>query len=203
MIPEIDTQITIPLSTLQTITQNNQISYVELTLKDPNQANQVLTNLTQTLPPNTKITSLQQVTAFVADINNQTATFIDVWSIAIYIVVIGASYLLVARVVNESRYDLYILRTLGAKKTATFSLILIYALTLAFLGALIGFSLGLVGTQTASTLIRWTSGNAFLSPFLEVNQVLQLLLLTLTSALIGSLYPAIKTAQTITKESYQ
>jgi len=117
--------------------------------------------------------------------------------------VAGAAYIIVARVVNESRYDLYILRTLGAKKTSTFSLILTYTLMLAFLGALIGFSLGLVGTQTASTLLRWNFGNAFLAPFLEVNQVLQLLLLTLTSALVGSLYPAIKAAQTVTEERYQ
>jgi ABC-type lipoprotein release transport system permease subunit len=199
-----DTQITMPLSTLQTLTQNtNQISHIEFTIKDTNQANTILNNLTQTLPANTKITSLQQITTFAGDINNQTATFITVWSIAIYMVVAGASYIVVARIINESQHDLYILRTIGSKKSATFSLILIYALTLAFLGALIGFSLGLVGTQTISTFIRWQYGNAFLAPSLEVTQVLQLLLLTITAALIGSVYPAIKAVQTITRVDHQ
>jgi len=194
-----DTQIITPLSTLQTLTQNtNQISHIEFTIKDTNQANKILNNLTQTLPPNTKITSLQQITTFADNINNQTATFINIWSIAIYIVVTAASYLIVARIITESQYDLYILRTLGAKKSSIFSLILIYALTLAFLGALIGFSLGLVGTQTISTFIRWQFGNAFLAPSLEVTQILQLLLLTITAALIGSLHPAIKATQALT-----
>jgi ABC-type antimicrobial peptide transport system permease subunit len=71
------------------------------------------------------------------------------------------------------------------------------------LGALIGFSLGLVGTQTISTFIRWQYGNAFLAPSLEVTQVLQLLLLTITAALIGSVYPAIKAVQTITRVNHQ
>ena len=199
-----DTQITMPLPTLQAITQDNtQISYIEFTLKDPNKATAVINNLTQTLPSNIKITGIQQVTAFAQDINNQTTVFINVWSIAIYIVVAAAAYLIVARVLNESQYELYILRTIGAKKTATFNLILIYSITLALIGALIGLSLGIVGTQTAATFIRWQFGNTLLAPYLELNQSLQIITFTLAAAFIGSVYPAIKATQTIMRENRQ
>jgi len=197
-----DTELTMPLTTLQSITQENTIvSFIEFSVKDQTQATKIIANLTQTLPPNTKITSTQQITAFAQDINNQTVAFINVWSIAIYTVVVASAYIIVARVVNESEYELQMLRTLGTKKTTTVNLILIYTLTLAFIGALIGLSLGIVGTQTAATLIRWKFGNALLAPFLEVNQALQIVLLTFASAFIGSVYPAIKGAQTITRES--
>ena len=199
-----DTQITMPLTTLQTITQDNtQISYIEFTLKDPNKATTAINNLTQTLPSNLKITGIQQVTTFAQDINNQTTVFINVWSIAIYIVVAAAAYLIVARVLNESEYELYILRTIGAKKTAIFNLILIYAITLALIGGLIGLSLGIVGTQTASTFIRWQFGNTLLAPYLELNQSLQIITFTLAAAFIGSVYPAIKATQTIMRENHQ
>ena len=197
---QMDTQITMPLSTLQSLTQNtNQISLIEFTLKDPTRASTVLNNLTQTLPPNTKITALQQITTFANNINNQTVTFINVWSIAIYLVVAGASYLIVTRVLNESQYDLYMLRTMGTKRPAVFALIVVYVLLLAFLGALFSFSIGLVGTQTISTFIRWQFGNVFLAPSLEVTQALQLLLFTVTASLMGSIYPAIKAMQPITR----
>ena len=83
-----------PLSTLQAITQNsNEISLIEFSIKDPGKATAVLENITTTLPTNIKITSIQQVPTFAQDINNQTATFINVWSITVYIVVIAARML--------------------------------------------------------------------------------------------------------------
>ena len=197
-----DTQITMPLSSLQAITQENSgISLIEFSLKDPQKANKVLENLTQTLPTNIKITSLQQVPTFAQDINNQTATFINVWSIAIYTVVIAASYVIASRAINEARYELYTLRTIGARRKTTLSLIITYTLTITLAGSVVGLSLGIVGTQTASTLVRWLWGNALLSPFLNVNQALEIFLLAFAASFIGCIYPAIKGTQIIAEET--
>ncbi len=90
-----DAELTMPLTTLQSITQeNNTVSFIEFSIKDPTQANKILASITQTLPSNTKITSTQQITAFAQDINNQTIVFINIWSIAIYAVVVAASYII-------------------------------------------------------------------------------------------------------------
>ncbi|MFA5573245.1 MAG: hypothetical protein WDA42_09065, partial [Candidatus Bathyarchaeia archaeon] len=167
---QVDTQIVMPLSSLQVLTQDSGVSHVEFSLKDSGRAGEVLGNLSGVLPVGVEVTSLQQVSVFAADVNSQTSVFVGVWSVAIYFVVAGASYLVVARVVSESWYDLFVLRTIGAKRLGTFGLILSYALMLCFLGGLLGFSLGLVGSQVGSTLLRWSFGNAFLAPFLEVGQ---------------------------------
>ena len=193
-----DTEVIMPLINLQKITQNNDtVSFIEFSIKDPNQADKIIANITQTLPPNTKITSTQQIAAFAQDVNNQTVVFINIWSIAIYTVVVAASYIIATRAVNEAEYELYMLRTLGAKKKITVNLIMIYALTLAFVGSIMGLSIGIVGTQAASTFVRWIWGNSQLAPFLEVNQALEILLLAFASSFIGSIYPAIRGGQNI------
>lgn len=199
---QIDTQITMPLSTLQAITQNsNEISLIEFSIKDPGKATAVLENITTTLPTNIKITSIQQVPTFAQDINNQTATFINVWSITVYIVVIAASYVIASRVIDEARFELHTLRTIGAKRKTALTLIITYTLAITFAGALIGLSLGIVGTQTASTFLRWHFGNSFLSPFLNLNQALEILLLSFAASSIGCIYPAIKGTRIITQEN--
>ncbi len=196
-----DAELIMPLSSLQNITQQiDAVSFIEFSIKDSSKADNVLANLTQTLPPQTKIVNTQQVVPFAQDINNQTVTFISVWSVSVYIVVIAASYIIVARVVNESEYELSILRNLGAKKKTAFTTIMLYMLTIAVLGSLIGLSLGIVGSQGGATAVRLVLGNAQLAPFLEVNQALQIVLLALVSALFGGIYPAIKGAQKVATE---
>jgi ABC-type lipoprotein release transport system permease subunit len=197
-----DTQLIIPLTTLQNLTQQNTtISYIEFSIKDTSKANQTISNLTQTLPSTIKITGTQQIVAFASDINTQTVTFINVWSIAIYIVVMAASYITCSRLINEAEYYLYTLRTLGAKKTSTLNLILIFVLVIALVGSILGLSVGVVGTQLASTAVRWVFGNTQLAPFIEVNQTLQILGLSLAAATIGAIYPAVKGSQIVTREN--
>ena len=198
---QIDTQIIIPLSTLQALTLNNQISFIEFSIKDPQKATDLIENLTKTLPEETKITNTQQVPTFAQDINDQTATFINVWSIAVYIVVIASSYVIASRIIDEARFELHTLRTIGAKRKTTLTLILTYTMAVAFAGALVGISLGIVGTQTASTLLRWQFESSFLNPFLTVQQALEILLLALAASLIGSIYPAIKGTKIIAQET--
>jgi ABC-type lipoprotein release transport system permease subunit len=197
-----DSELIMPLSTLQALTQKNAtISYIEFSLKDQNKAAQTLNNITQTLPPNTKVMQTQQLVAFAQDINNQTIAFINLWSTAIYVVVIAASYIMAARLVNEAEYELCMLRNLGAKKKVTLSLILIHTLIIAFVGSVIGIAVGIVGTQMAATGVRWVWGNSQLAPFLQPQQALQILLIALASSMVGSVYPAINATKAATRET--
>jgi ABC-type lipoprotein release transport system permease subunit len=197
-----DSQLILPLATLQQLTGVTQtVSIVEFSIKDTHKASVTLANFTQALPPTVKITSTQQVTAFASDINNQTVNFIGIWSIAVYAVVVAASFVIATRAINEAQYDLYTLRTLGAKKKASIYLVLTYVLTVAFVGTFLGLSLGIVGTQLASTALRWAIGNSQLAPFLEVNQAFTILILSLASSAAGAIYPAVKGVQTIAREN--
>ncbi|MCW4025646.1 MAG: FtsX-like permease family protein [Candidatus Bathyarchaeota archaeon] len=192
-----DSEIILPLSTLQNITQTTHASFIEFSVKDTSQANKTISSLTQILPSNVHIISLQQVGTFVEDVNNQTVAFIDLWSLAIYAVVVAASYVISTRIVNEAQYELSMLRMLGAKKKFVFNSVLFYTLSVAVVGSVVGVSLGVVGTQVGSSLLRWIGSGSLLAPFLEVNQALMILLLAFLASFIGCVYPALKGAQTL------
>jgi ABC-type lipoprotein release transport system permease subunit len=196
-----DSEIIVPLATLADAENSRNVSFIEFSLSDPNQANTALKNLNENLTGSIKITNTQQIVAFAADINNQTVVFIGIWSVAIYVVVAAASYVISTRAVNEAEYELYMLRNLGAKKHSTITLIVFYALIIAALGSVIGVSLGIVGTQLASTGIRWLWGNTQLAPFLGINQTIEILLFALAAAVIGSIYPAVRAGQNTPKEA--
>jgi ABC-type transport system, involved in lipoprotein release, permease component len=197
-----DSQLIIPLTTLQNITsQTSTVSYIEFSVKDTAKSPQTIANLTSTLPSNIQILSTQQVISFASNINDQTVNFIDVWSIAIYIVVIAASYVTASRLINESEDDIYTLRTLGATKRGTLNLVITYVIAIGLLGSLLGLSVGIVGTQIASTAVRWVLGNSQLAPFIDVNQTLQILVISLICAVAGGIYPAIKGVSIVTREN--
>jgi ABC-type lipoprotein release transport system permease subunit len=186
-----DAELTIQLSTLQSYLGADSVSCIEFSLKEPAKAESALKNITQTLPLNTKITETQQVASFAQSVNSQTVAFITLWSVAVYIVVAAASYVIAARAVNEAEYELGMIRTIGAKKNVTFQLVLTYALVIGLAGSVLGVSAGIVGTQAASTFVRWIWGNTFLAPFLEPTQALWILLFTFSASIIGSFYPAL------------
>jgi len=129
------------------------------------------------------------------DMNSQTLTFLNLWSIAVYAVVAAASYVVATRLVAESSYELAMLRALGAKKRLLFKLVLTYTATTALLASILGLALGTAGTQTASTMLRWIWTNVEVNSFLEPSQALQTLLLTLASSTLGCLYPALRCAR--------
>jgi ABC-type antimicrobial peptide transport system permease subunit len=85
---------------------------------------------------------------------------------------------------------------IGAKKRLVFTLILAYTVTIALLGSILGIALGIAGTQAASTMLRWILPSVDVTPFLEAEQALQTLLLTLASSVIGCIHLALKSART-------
>ena len=196
-----DTEVIMSQKTLQTLTQNVSVSFIEFSLKDPDIDNQVIDSVAQNLPNDIKLVKVQQTAEFVQDLNNQIVLFINTWSLAIYAVVVAASYIVASRLVTEAEYELYMLRTLGAKKKATVSLILIHTLTLAFVGSILGIALGIVGTQIAATGVRLFWGNFLLAPFLQPEQALQIILIVLASSIIGGAYPAIAATRNAQKET--
>jgi ABC-type lipoprotein release transport system permease subunit len=100
----------------------------------------------------------------------QTVAFLNVWSIAVYAVVAAASYIAATRLITESSYELAMLTAIGAKKRLTFTLILAYTITIALLSSILGIALGIAGTQTASTMLRWIMPSVDVTPFPEAEQ---------------------------------
>jgi ABC-type lipoprotein release transport system permease subunit len=192
-----DTELLVYMKTANILAGNNlTISFIEFSLKDNVNSREALSQITQLLPENTKLIQAQQLKTFAQQINMQVVNFLNIWSIAVYAAVATASYIVSTRLIIELSYELSILKALGAKKHQIFTLMLAYIATIAFLSSILGISLGIAGTQTLSTMLRWMLQNVDITPFLEVEQAIQTLLLTFISSIIGCIYPIIKSART-------
>jgi len=95
----------------------------------------------QAASPNFEISKLFKLTGEAHKITNYLSVLIVFLSFA------GIFFTLFNNI-NERKYDLAILRTLGFSKRKVFSIILIEGMTIAFLGSLIGLLLGLVIYKT-------------------------------------------------------
>jgi ABC-type lipoprotein release transport system permease subunit len=192
-----DAELVAPMETANMLAGNNDtVSLIEFSLKEGVDSREALGQIAQLLPVNVKIVQAQQLKEFAQQMNMQTVAFLNVWSIAVYAVVAAASYIAATRLITESSYELAMLTAIGAKKRLVFTLILAYTITIAFLGSILGIALGTAGTQAASTMLRWIMPSVDVTPFLEAEQALQTLLLTLASSVIGCIYPALKSTRT-------
>lgn len=190
-----DTEIIVPMAVAHYLCAENAVSFIEFAPKDPAAADETINSITPLLSPTETIVKVQQVETFAQDINNQFVAFLNLWSFAIYTVVVAASYVVASRLITESKYELAMFRTIGAQKRATFQLVLFYTVAIAFLGSMLGLSIGIAGAQVASTAVRWVWGSMQLAPFLEAGQALQILLVALTASVAGCIYPALKSAR--------
>jgi ABC-type lipoprotein release transport system permease subunit len=192
-----DTELLVPMKTANMLEGNNlTISFIEFSLKDDINSREALSQIAQLLPENAKLVQAQQLKTFAQQINMQVVNFLNIWSIAVYAAVAVASYIVSTRLIIELSYELSMLKALGAKRHQIFTLMLAYIATIAFLSSILGISLGIACTQTVSTMLRWTLQNVDITPFLEVEQAIQTLLLTFISSIIGCIYPITKSART-------
>jgi ABC-type lipoprotein release transport system permease subunit len=192
-----DIELVVPMDTAYMLAgKNNTVSFIEFSLKDGVDSRVALDKIVQLLPEGTKIVKVQQMKEFAQQTNTQVVNFLNVWSLAVYAVVAAASYIASTRLIMESSYELAMLTAMGAKKRLTLTLVLAYTAAIALLGSILGVALGIAGTQTASAILRWVQPNIDVSPFLELEQVIKILLLTFTSSIMGSVYPSLKSVRT-------
>ncbi|MEM4521811.1 MAG: FtsX-like permease family protein [Nitrososphaeria archaeon] len=191
-----DVEVIVPMKALIHLTGNDtNPSIIEFAFKE-DVGGEAVNYVIKLLPKDVRVVKVQQLKKFVYEINAQTLSFLNIWSIAVYAVVAAASYIIAVRLVAESSYELAMLKVLGAKKRLIFTIVLAYTLVVAFTGSVLGISLGTVGAQVASTVFRWVQPRVDVEPFLEVWQALQILMLTLFSSIVGCMYPALKSTRT-------
>ena len=188
-----DAQIVAPTDIAQQLTGENSTSFVEFSLKTDSSQSAV-GSIEQALPTDVKIVKVQELKGFIQDVSDQTLSFLNLWSIGIFVVIAAASYLVATRLVTESTYELSMLRSLGSNRGLLFRLVFTYIVAVASLGIVLGLSIGIVGAQAASTMANWIQPGVTLAPFLEIGQAAQLAAFTFLSAILGCLFPAFKSA---------
>ena len=186
-----DTEIIVPMNVANLLNDNDKVSIIEFTLNDGH-SHDAIDQLREKLPTDINIVSTQQTQAFIQDINNQTIGFFSLWSITVYATVTAASYVVATRLTFESNYELTMLKTLGGKPVLLFTLILTFTFTISFLASILGLAIGLAGAQMTSTIARWVWGSFGIMPFLEMQQITQIVLFALAASILGSIYPALK-----------
>ncbi len=187
-----DAELIAPMQTLNSLTEDeNTVSFIEFSLKR-GISPETVSQIAQFLPENVKLVQAQQLEEFTRQMNIQTLSFLKAWSLAVYAVVAAASYIVATRLVIEFSYEFTVLRGLGAKKGLIFMLILSYIAVLTIFSSILGVTIGTVGVQVTSSLLRWILPSLDLTPFIEAKQVAQIVLFTTTFSILGSVYPALK-----------
>jgi len=192
-----DAELLVPMETANMLSGNNDtVSLIEFSLKEGVNIHEALSQIGQILPRNARLIQAQQLPEFLRQMCTQTLAFLNLWSLAVYGVIVAASYTNAVRLITDSSYEIAMLKVLGAKKSLIFILILAYTTTIAYLGSVLGIALGIAGTQTASTMVRWMVPNIAMKPFLKPEQTLQTMLLAYSSSMLGCIYPALKSMRT-------
>jgi len=82
-----DAELIVPMEAIHQLTGNDdKISVIEFTLKEDVKEEAIL-NLIKLLPTDVKVVKAQQLKEFMQDMNSQTLTFLNLWSIAVYAIV--------------------------------------------------------------------------------------------------------------------
>ncbi|MCW3995291.1 MAG: FtsX-like permease family protein [Candidatus Bathyarchaeota archaeon] len=193
---QLDSELLVPIETANYLTGNSNLSFIEFTLKDNINRQDVVDHIERLLPPDVKVIKVQQTGLFLKQTTNETLSFLSVWSIAVYVLVAAASYVVSTRLAVESEYELAMLKAIGANPLKVSSVIFAYAMLVAFAGSVLGIAVGIVGTQVVSSVFRvWQ--NVQVTPFLEVAQVGQILVLSLAFSAFGCVYTAAKVARKV------
>jgi ABC-type lipoprotein release transport system permease subunit len=190
-----DNELLVPIETANYLTRSNGLSLIEFNFKEKVSRQEALDRLAASLPDDMQIVKVQQTGRFMQQSIGETLNFLAVWSIMVYFVVAAASYVVSTRLIVESEYELATLKAIGEKKRYLFATVFTYTLATALAGAFLGISLGIVGTQVASTALRWVWQSVQVTPFLKPDQVGQILLLSLAFSALGCVYPAFKSTQ--------
>jgi len=171
---------------------SDAVSLIEFSLREGVDSREALNQIALLLPGDVKVVQVQRLREFVQQTNTQTLVFLRAWSLAVYAAIATASYMIAIKLVTESSYELAMLRALGIKRRLVFALVLAYTTTAAFLGSILGVAIGTVGAQMASTALRWLLPNVDLAPFIEADQAVEAVSLTLVSSILGCVYPALR-----------
>ncbi|MEM2510932.1 MAG: ABC transporter permease [Candidatus Methanomethylicia archaeon] len=180
-----DVEILAPIETVQRLTDDCKLSLIEFTVRRDANSEDVVNSIIS-LEPSVRIVKTFMFKEFIQDVNRQTLSFLNLWFLAIYIVVAATSYIIVLKLTLDLNYEFTLLRAIGARRRYVFMLVLTYIAIIASSSSIIGLSLGLSSSQTISTVTQWLGIGVEVHPFLNLEQIPQIILYALTSSILGS-----------------
>ena len=118
------------------------------------------------------------------------------WAITIQLTILVAAYFTASKISMDSERELVILRSIGATRKKAFVYVFFKSIIVSLLAIITGLSFGTITAQIVfRSLSILLSAESYTPPGLEPFDVLWIVGLSLTSALIGSVYPALKASR--------
>jgi ABC-type lipoprotein release transport system permease subunit len=192
---QLDSELIVPIETANYLTGNSNLSFIEFTIKEDANGQDPANNVASLLPKNVEVVKVEQTGLLLQQSTGETLSFVALWSAIVYVLVSAASYVIATRLIVESEYELAMLKAIGAKKPNLFSVTFTYTMLTAAAGSVLGIALGIAGTQVASTALRVVWQSIQVTPFLQLAQLAQILVLALLFSALGCIYPALKSMQ--------
>ncbi len=126
---------------------------------------------------------------YVRGVRREASLFIYSWSLLSYLLLAGCMYIVGRGVALESRYEVAVLRAVGASKRLVARLLLCYLFLVGLFGCLAGFSFGLVSAQAVTTLLSLVRGSAVFTPALTAAQAIRVFGVCFASMHVGAVKP--------------
>jgi len=189
---EVDSELVVPMETIFNLTDERWASFIEFSVKRGVNVEEALAEVLKVLPEGVRLMQASQPATFARQVNAQTISFLSFWSLAVHAVIVSASYVAASELVRESRYEISLLKALGAGRKRLFVFVLLYMIVVSALSSIIGISTGLVGTQVVSAFISWVTPSMRVEPFIELHQAMWISITVSLSTVVGCLYPAYK-----------
>ena len=183
-----DVEVLVPEGFMESLApSDNRFFTVEVRFAKNISGREAIASLANAASKGVDVVGMGQAAKFIEEVDSQTVSFLEAWSLIVYAVVAAVSGVGTMRLVNECERELEILRSIGASRRKVVGLLLLSVSGLGFVGSLIGISLGIVGSQVVSTGLGWIKPGVELSPFLGLGQTLKMLTLATGSSVFGGL----------------
>jgi len=134
---------------------------------------------------------MRDVDAFLSSVSGQLTSIVDLWSLAIYVFLALAAYVVAIKLTSSLRYEVELLRSMGARGPRLVAVALTCFFTASLASSAFGVSLGLVSSQSAVTFMQWVGRSFAAHPHLGVLQALQVVAYSSASFTLGCVAPVV------------
>ncbi|MFX1475679.1 MAG: ABC transporter permease, partial [Promethearchaeota archaeon] len=170
-------------------------SLIELKLNDPTQADSTATSLEATVP-GIRVLPERAMSKYIELVTAQ--LFAILWALGLVISLVMAIgvYFVMQNTVEESVYEIAVLRALGSPRRDIITLILAQALLIGTAAGILGVAIGVVLADSISIFVTYILAGTYIAPYYLPINLIAAAIAAIISGVIGGLLPAYRAAAT-------
>jgi ABC-type lipoprotein release transport system permease subunit len=168
-------------------------SLVELKLNDPTQADSTAAALEITVP-GVRVLPARAMSSYIVLATAQ--LFAILWALGLVISLVMAIgvYFVMQNTVEESVFEIAVLRALGSPRRNIITLILVQALLIGTAAGILGVAIGVVLADSISIFVTYILAGTYIAPYYVIINLVAAAIAAIISGVIGGLLPAYRAA---------